>query len=1297
MMIILSCNEFPEVNLFKYMKITKKYLATMVVALLPYLLSAQTVKDYFGQTPDLKVSGKEFVDPNGRPVTLHGVMDTPNSYFNGGRWGWADYQNPSGWIQPCRNYFTKVFDAITNTENGTYCNLFRLHLDPAWLRDNSITASGFTELSAQDKTATDPHGLEVKDEANIIHFSSQRLRTMLESLYIPILKDALAHGLYVVVRPPGVFPHDVTIGDYYYDYLLTVWDIISSNNDIKANSGKIFLELGNEPVRIWQKGKTNFAATDKARGDAYTAEGLAVNSSVLADYFQPIVNKIRANGFRGILLLPGLNFQADYRSYSKKAISDDNFGYAVHNYPGWYGGWDANQTEAQFISTFEAQVPVDQKPVIITEVDWSPEYSEGKSHVNEYGVETRANYGTWATGTTSGTTSGVLFQTTQNVGWGSRYKSLIDKHTNISWTLQGTSTYVNMDKYIANGTVEPAFLDLMKADGYPDARQACSGSCFDWFREYACGGRLPRNKMQAGDFFVHSTKEVTDAVSLLNGKTFVVTDAEGEKIFSIGQKENRWDVMPMDISSLENTTEQYPYVKFEKVAAKGDDVFTLRLYNGDDVAFRVWTDAQGYLNFQTGTQTTIFALGLGENSQYGQDGNNLGLWKVSYESGKGYVLENLGRQGEYLSPASGAPLAEKTYVRLFTDFGKVEFEPEVVDASTETTFGADKLDGKSFVLTDKNGEYIFGNNNQDLFSQKIEDVANMNLFYPCVKFTRVTDAQGCGVEGNLYTIQMQNTNGDFLSVYGLQGYLNFQPSGNTVFAMDKTNTFDGKSNKYGQDCDYGALWKVDYVEGKGFMIMNVARRMYLTPSDAKPQADETYVRLFENFGVSTENATATGKGTDIKEIPYQTWTAPKDGVKQSDFNGAYSNIGTDASGGRLIVGDGNVGYLNYADLSAYSRMVIKGTGQARILMNRLVNEGKAEDGNLIDFTVDISPEGKEIDLTKYQFVHLNAIKAPWGNAVTRITSITLYKDGDIADYNLHGSGVEQQSFLDALADADATVIDATGMTNTVNRGLRSANPNCLFIQGAGNLLDGTQNLVTKNGNIYTAGNISLYDGFAFFSPMEIASMASSYSRDLGSTQWAAVTLPFATTMPEGVNAYVLSKVSDGSMTLKKIAEGTVIAANQPFIYYKENAGETVFNGTGIAATISGYQQYPITGLDGWFICQSMERKIIEDVTTDAFFGQYDVYGISGDKFKHATKKLTTNPFRAFFLHKKSAGGAAPASFAIVVEDDEEATNGIHNSAFSIQNSAFYNLNGQKVSENYRGIVIKNGRKVVVKN
>ena len=62
----------------------------------------------------------------------------------------------------------------------------------------------------------------------------------------------------------------------------------------------------------------------------------------MMDYFQPIVNLLRTNtktkGFTGIIRVPGMVWQQEYKGYAKYPVNDpyNNLGYAVHWYPGWY-------------------------------------------------------------------------------------------------------------------------------------------------------------------------------------------------------------------------------------------------------------------------------------------------------------------------------------------------------------------------------------------------------------------------------------------------------------------------------------------------------------------------------------------------------------------------------------------------------------------------------------------------------------------------------------------------------------------------------------------------------------------------------------------------------------------------------------------------------------------------------------------------------------------------------------------------------------------------------------------------
>ena len=104
--------------------------------------------------PSIHVDGKWLVDKHGNHVVLHGVMDTPNMYFNGWRWGspwdasnYADYNNDGQ--KKCLAYFEKIFTGLEKAK----CNVFRLHLDPAWTNN---PVSGYQYEGAKDQPSPMP-------------------------------------------------------------------------------------------------------------------------------------------------------------------------------------------------------------------------------------------------------------------------------------------------------------------------------------------------------------------------------------------------------------------------------------------------------------------------------------------------------------------------------------------------------------------------------------------------------------------------------------------------------------------------------------------------------------------------------------------------------------------------------------------------------------------------------------------------------------------------------------------------------------------------------------------------------------------------------------------------------------------------------------------------------------------------------------------------------------------------------------------------------------------------------------
>lgn len=395
----------------------RKYLLILVsFAMLQFLSQAQTLSP-------LHVDGRWLCDESGEHVNLHGFGQTYSPWFNeqGNGWGWG-YS-----VSDCMAYNKRLIDNILAA--GWKVNWLRLHMDPHWSNTPGVNTTGENDISA---------------------FSETRFKTYLNELFIPMAEYANSHGMYVVMRPPGVCPEKIAIGDAYHKYLLKVWGIVASNKKLKNNPGIMF-ELANEPINI------------KGTDGQYTSYSDGSNQN-MTKFFQAIVDSIRSCGANNVLWVPGLGYQSQYAGFVKYPIRGENIGYAVHCYPGWYGSdseADGGSVEqgvvtqgagyAEFQAGWNNQVgPVAKiAPIIVTEMDWAP-----KSYNCSWGKAT--------TGVAGG------------VGFGANFKYIVDKTGNVSWML-------------FTGPEHLARYDDKKADGktFLTDPQACVRPIYRWFKEYA--------------------------------------------------------------------------------------------------------------------------------------------------------------------------------------------------------------------------------------------------------------------------------------------------------------------------------------------------------------------------------------------------------------------------------------------------------------------------------------------------------------------------------------------------------------------------------------------------------------------------------------------------------------------------------------------------------------------------------------------------------------------------------------------------------------------------------------------
>lgn len=377
----------------------------------------------------LRVQGRWLVDENGNRVNLHGFGQTYSPWFNEQGSKWSNYN-----VDACLKYNKQILDGVMDA--GWKMNWLRLHMDPYWSNTPGVSTTGESDISA---------------------FNFKRFCAYLDRVFIPMAEYAISKGLYVVMRPPGVCPEEIEIGDAYQEYLKTVWGYISTYKRLTDNP-YIMFELANEPVRI--KGT-----------DGKIDAGTDACNRALTQYFQEIVDLMRGNGCENILWVPGTGYQSQYAGFAKYPIVGENIGYAVHVYPGWYGS-DAIEPSHElggsygggfdaFAAGWANQILpcAEIAPILVTEMDWAPsEYS--------------ASWGRSITGKMLG------------AGFGANFKLLADNTENVGWMLfTGPELLQNFSGVSGS---EGAY------DFYNDP-EACPWPAYHWFMDYA-GETLPEAK-----------------------------------------------------------------------------------------------------------------------------------------------------------------------------------------------------------------------------------------------------------------------------------------------------------------------------------------------------------------------------------------------------------------------------------------------------------------------------------------------------------------------------------------------------------------------------------------------------------------------------------------------------------------------------------------------------------------------------------------------------------------------------------------------------------------------------------
>lgn len=214
------------------------------------------------------------------------------------------------------------------------------------------------------------------------------------------------------------------------------------------------------------------------------------------------------------------------------------------------------------------------------------------------------------------------------------------------------------------------------------------------------------------------------------------------------------------------------------------------------------------------------------------------------------------------------------------------------------------------------------------------------------------------------------------------------------------------------------------------------------------------------------------------------------------------------------------------------------------------------------------------------------------------------------------------------------------------------------------------------------------------SPFAIAASKGSnvsYDRVFTKDQPSTVCLPFALTAKELANvgkAYTLSAVSGSKATF---TPATAIEAYTPYLLIPSADGK-LLEEIAAAKDIADAPAEAKTSVSGGcsFVGTLQAKKSVKQEGKE-------IYGFSASqgKFVHAGSNASINAFRAYIAVPSTAHSTA-ASRSIDI--DFGGTTGINEiqNAHSSSAAATYDVAGKRVDKNYKGVVIRNGKKMIQK-
>ncbi len=206
---------------------------------------------------------------------------------------------------------------------------------------------------------------------------------------------------------------------------------------------------------------------------------------------------------------------------------------------------------------------------------------------------------------------------------------------------------------------------------------------------------------------------------------------------------------------------------------------------------------------------------------------------------------------------------------------------------------------------------------------------------------------------------------------------------------------------------------------------------------------------------------------------------------------------------------------------------------------------------------------------------------------------------------------------------------------------------------------------------------------------ELYKVYDKYVLNVSAAGATTLVLPFDADLPSGVTAYNISYTSGNKVTATSVSK---ITANQP-VLINAAEGKYTFNVSNSSEISYGTEKYTNGVLTGVYVQSNKtgDHEAVSYVPANSYVLQN---GASGLGFYKVTddNKIKITSFRAYATFTYS--GSAREFLGIDFNGNTTDINEMKTQ--EIGNAPVYNLNGQRVGSDYKGVVIQNGKKFVVK-